>query len=105
MIDTTTEQLISFAEATKLIPDHPHVSQVYRWAMRGLRGVKLEWVRYGGRRYTSREALQRFSAAQTRADGGQAPVPQRSVRKKQIATAERELEAAGFEVGGTTNTK
>ena len=69
MIDTTSEDLISFSDATQLIPGHPHLSQVYRWATRGLRGVKLEFVRCGGRRYTSREALARFYAALTKADG------------------------------------
>lgn len=38
-----------------------HISAVYRWTMRGVKGVRLETVKLGGSTYTSREALQRFS--------------------------------------------
>jgi hypothetical protein len=81
MIDTTAEELISLSDAIELIPGKPHLSQVYRWARRGLRGVKLEWVRCGGRRYTSREAITRFITALTIADGGDAPIATPTVRR------------------------
>lgn len=68
MINADTEQLIPFVDAPEVIPGHPDLSQVYRWAMRGLRGVKLEFIRIGGRRFTSKEALNRFYAALTEAD-------------------------------------
>jgi hypothetical protein len=100
MIDLRTEKLISFAEAPKHIPGRPHLSQVYRWSQRGLRGTKLEWLQVAGRRFTSLEALARFYASLTRAAGGEAAVPPPRVRRKQIAQAERELQEAGFEVGG-----
>lgn len=38
-----------------------HISAVYRWTMRGVKGVRLETMKLGGSTYTSREALQRFS--------------------------------------------
>jgi hypothetical protein len=100
MIDPTTETLVSFADATKLIPGQPHLSQIYRWAMRGLRGVRLEWIRCGGKRFTSREALQRFYSRLTLADGGESSLATPAVRKRQKQSAERELVQAGFEVGG-----
>ena len=37
-----------------------------RWALHGTAGVRLESVRVGGRRMTSRAALRRFIAAQQR---------------------------------------
>jgi len=37
-----------------------HISTVYRWASRGLRGVRLEILQVGGSKCTSIEALQRF---------------------------------------------
>jgi Protein of unknown function (DUF1580) len=37
-----------------------HSSTVWRWALRGVRGVKLEVIRVGGTLCTSMEALQRF---------------------------------------------
>src|SRR5262245_44002875 len=43
----------------------PHVSTLYRWAMRGLRGVRLETICVGGTLCTSREAVLRFFEALT----------------------------------------
>lgn len=65
MIDLLTEQLISIHEVPKFVPAQPngrrvHISSCYRWISRGVRGVKLEVLRIGGRCYTSVEALQRF---------------------------------------------
>jgi hypothetical protein len=70
MIDLKTETPLSLAQAAKLIPptrqDKPvHVSTLVRWILHGVRGVQLEAVRVGGRWITSREALERFSAALT----------------------------------------
>jgi hypothetical protein len=103
MIDIESEKLVSFSDARKLIPGGRRVdlSQIYRWAQRGLRGLKLEWAQIGGRRYTSREALGRFFARLTQAAGGEATVAPIKVRANQIEKAERDLVAAGFEVGGT----
>jgi hypothetical protein len=101
MIDAENENLLSFAEAANVIPGRPHLSQVYRWTERGLRGVKLEWLRCGGKRFTSREALTRFYQRLTIADGGEAaPIPTPKMRQKQQRAAEHELTEAGFEVGG-----
>lgn len=97
-----TENLISFRDAPRVIPGRPALSQVYRWAMRGLRGVRLEWMQVGGRRYTSREALSRFYAATTTAAGGESAdrYPPSKTRKMEIVAAERELASAGFDIGG-----
>jgi hypothetical protein len=35
---------------------------MWRWALRGVDGVKLESFKIGGRRYTTAEALDRFVA-------------------------------------------
>ncbi|NUP96415.1 MAG: DUF1580 domain-containing protein [Planctomycetaceae bacterium] len=39
-----------------------------RWALHGVRGVRLETVRIGGSVYTSREALSRFIERTNAAD-------------------------------------
>jgi len=70
MIDLKSETPLALAQAAKLIPptrlDRPvHVSTLVRWIVHGVRGVKLEAARVGGRWVTSREALERFSAALT----------------------------------------
>lgn len=68
MIDIGNEQLISLRDVPKLLPARGngkrlHISAVYRWAQRGLRGNRLEVIRVGGTTYTSREALQRFASS------------------------------------------
>jgi len=100
MIDTQTEELLSLAEAAKLLPrrragKRPHVSCLYRWTAGGCRGVRLESVQVGGTRCTSREALSRFFA---RLSGEQpeAPPATTTARRKQIARAEAELRKAGY---------
>jgi hypothetical protein len=60
MIDIESEQLRLLAKASVDVPGHPHVSTLMRWALRGVKGIKLETVVVGGRRFTSREAIQRF---------------------------------------------
>ncbi|HEX3655113.1 MAG TPA: DUF1580 domain-containing protein [Pirellulales bacterium] len=64
-IDIETEQVLTLTAATKLLPNRrggkkPHVSTLYRWALRGIKGVQLETIPIGGSTCTSREALQRF---------------------------------------------
>ena len=61
------EELLSPAEAARLIPKRRVPSTIWRWYRHGVRGVQLETVVIGGRRYTSREALQRFIRRTTEA--------------------------------------
>ena len=96
MIDQT-EKRVTFSQATRYVPGEPHVSQIYRWALRGLRGVKLEWIQVGGKRFTSVEAIERFIAGLTRAAGGEVATPQPR-RQRQIEQEGRALAAAGFKV-------
>jgi hypothetical protein len=65
MIDTQSEQLITFSQAADDLPRRrrgrkTHVSTLYRWATAGCRGVVLETIQVGATRCTSREALRRF---------------------------------------------
>ena len=61
----TGEKLVSFAEAAAMLPTlhgkRVSTTSVWRWARKGLFGVKLEAVRIGARFLTSIEALQRFN--------------------------------------------
>lgn len=70
MIDINREELLTLAQAARRIPSRTgkglHVSTVGRWALKGLRGVKLETIQVGGTKYTSKEAVQRFFDALTR---------------------------------------
>jgi hypothetical protein len=65
VIDISAENLITFSTAAKLRPPSrggrpTHTSTIWRWASRGIRGVRLETIRLGAVTYTSVEALQRF---------------------------------------------
>ncbi len=51
---------ITMAEAARLLPSRPSVSNLYRWAEKGVDGVTLETIRVGHRRYTTPEAVHRF---------------------------------------------
>jgi len=62
----TTEAVYTFAELVRQLPSFHgrriHVSTLHRWCQRGVRGVRLECRRLGGRIVTSVEAVDRFSA-------------------------------------------
>jgi hypothetical protein len=62
MIDIANEKLHLLIDAIQYVPGHPHLSTLMRWKSSGVRGVKLDTVLVGGRRYTSVEAIQRFIA-------------------------------------------
>ncbi len=73
-INIDRERLLTLSAAAVSLPHRPHISTIGRWVQSGCRGVKLESVLLGGRRYTSKEALQRFierttSAATRTAEG------------------------------------
>lgn len=99
------EDVLTFVEAAAILPrlngKRPHVSTLWRWARRGLNGIRLETRRIGSRFVTSREALERFSAALAAI-----PLPDRptappkastnTARAKSVAQAEKVLAKAGI---------
>jgi hypothetical protein len=101
-IDIQTENPIPFGKAAKLIPNRRGGQGIdpctlWRWATRGIRGMKLETILIGGIRYTSAEALQRFFERTTAAANGETVAVRTSKqRAKAIEAAERELAAAGI---------
>lgn len=103
MIDSTSETLISLADAAEELPRRRrgrkvHISCLYRWSTVGCRGVVLETIQIGATRCTSREALQRFferlsESRQAGAIGGgqsgSSPiVGRRTLAQRQRASAE-----------------
>ena len=91
MINLTSESVLSLTEAAKALPrrragKRPHVATLYRWASRGLRGVKLETLQVGGTLCTSTEALQRFfERLGTPATATDQPAPESRARMLQKA--------------------
>lgn len=100
MIDISSEQLIPIREVPRLLPlrrtgRRVHISAVYRWIKRGIRGVCLETVKIGGSTYTSTEALQRFTdhLSGEAADKAEPVVSCRLSRQRQIEQAARRVES------------
>lgn len=97
MIVLATESLLSLSQAANSLPGKPHKNTIVRWSLNGVKGVRLETIMLGGRRMTSREALQRFIERTTAAANGETP-PTRTARQRQsaIRQAETELAKAGI---------
>lgn len=99
MIDFARETVVSLNDATSHLPrrrrgSRPHVATVYRWAQRGVRGVRLETLQIGGTMCTSIEALQRFF---DRLSEPRQPSPdKRPDRQRAIEAAERDCDRAGI---------
>jgi hypothetical protein len=97
-IDIKTETLVPLKEAFKHFPQRPSKPTIWRFWRRGSHGVLLETVCLGSRRFTSTEAIDRFTEAVTAARGGE-PVERRVTprqRQRSIDAAHRRLEAAGI---------
>lgn len=62
MIDPSVETMMPLAKAARIVnpSNPPHVATIWRWASAGVSGVRLESVKLGGVRFTSREAVARF---------------------------------------------
>ena len=97
MVDVLSEYMVTLTEATRIIPGRPCSSSIWRWYQHGCRGIKLETAIVGGRRFTSREAIERFVRRTTEARNG-SPINSTPSRRRQaaITAAEAELTAAGI---------
>ena len=98
-ICTDSEDLLSYPQASRECPGRPHVSTIFRWARRGVRGIRLETVLCGGRRFTSRQALKRFHERVTAAaDGRKAEARSTAAHRRQaeIDRAESKLADMGL---------
>jgi len=97
MIDIHVEHMLTISAAARELPGRPHVSTLWRWTNHGVRGIRLQTVLVGGKRYTSRESLQAFVEQTTAAaDGGTRPVRTSRQRQRKIAAAEAALTEAGI---------
>jgi hypothetical protein len=92
-IDVNSETLLSFAEASRTGPGRPHLGTLHRWRLAGVRGVLLESCLIGGKRFTSREALQRFADALADAGPPKSSPSTSKTRERQILQAELGLDA------------
>jgi hypothetical protein len=97
-INPETEELLSPGEACSAVPPRGISQATFsRWiSPHGVRGSRLATIMIGGRRFTSREAIARFLAAQN-VDQSSAKglVKTAAQRAAQNEAAKRVLEAAG----------
>ena len=97
MIDVEAETLITFSDARTAFPGDKRLSlaTLHRWRLNGVRGNRLDTVLIGGLRYTSKEAIARFIAAQNAADVPATPVITPAQRTRQAEAAQAQLERMG----------
>ena len=110
MIDLGAEEVLSLADAARSLPSvhgrRIHPSTLWRWARKGIRGVRLDYVRLGRSIVTTRAALADFARRLAAADavpGTAAAPPQRPARRprsearraEDISRAEARLRQAG----------
>ena len=92
------EQVLTFAEATTRLPRlggrKIHTSSIWRWATKGVRGVRLEARLLGGRYVTSLEALDRFAATLVRNRQVQGNPPVTSSKSQTQPSHRRSVAAA-----------
>jgi hypothetical protein len=97
MININNETLLTLAEAARSLPGRVHVSSLWRWARRGIKGVKLESIAIGGRRFTSIESLQRFADQLSEIDSKhQSSLTDAGVRERRLEAVEQELRDLGL---------
>ncbi len=95
-IDINSEQILTVAEAARLLPGRPSTRTVWRWLDRGVRHVKLESVLVGGRRFVSKESINRFLESINQPDVQRTSPAVAAKRKRAIKRAEKELQEAGL---------
>lgn len=100
MIDMQNETVVSLTEAAKELPKRragkkPHVATLYRWASRGMRGVRLETLQVGGTLCTSLEALQRFFNCLS-PNSTSSPTTTIPNRRREVQAAQQKLTGMGL---------
>lgn len=104
MINIKTERLIPLREVPQLgiLPPRRsgsrlNVSTIYRWALHGQRGIKLESLKIGGQRVTSLNALQTFcSALAGNEEVTPNPITKQSASLKRSKEVEAKLDQLGI---------
>ncbi len=91
---TDFTDLLSLAEAARLIPGRPAPVTLWRWHRRGCFGVRLKTVCIGARRFVTRSALEHFIESVTAAREARPSVSDRPAERSE--NRERQLDEAGL---------
>jgi hypothetical protein len=89
MIDVHTEDLFPLSKGPPGLKKPPSPATLWRWALRGIRGHRLETVSIGGRRYSSREAFDRFVRSLNETQVADQPSESELRAKQKTIAAER----------------
>jgi hypothetical protein len=90
MVDALATEYILLSRAGRLLSTRPSAATLWRWATRGVGGVRLETYKIGGRRYTTAEALERFVACLSNPSAASVPTaPSRRDREHKDRAAAR----------------
>jgi|GEM_PF-802334 len=82
--------LLDLTEATKYLPIPCSRATLERWIRRGARGVRLETVLIGNRRFTTKQAIHRFLVSQQYTASEEVrTTAKRGMSKKDILVAAR----------------
>ena len=82
--------LLDLTEAAKKFPVRCSRSTLERWVRTGARGVLLETILVGNRRFTTEAAIERFLVGQQHTISEQSRIePRRNLSKKEIAEASK----------------
>ena len=101
-ISITSDELVTLSRAAKLLPHingkRPCTTTLWRWAVKGLRGVFLEHVKLGNRILTTPGAVDAFCRELAEADAGRFKRGGRPDRPNGAGflRAQNELEKAGI---------
>jgi hypothetical protein len=97
MIDVENETLLTPNQACKEFPGGISLPTVWRYmGTKGVRGARLESLVCGGKRWTSKEAIARFIAAQNATDLPAAPKITATQRRRQSEAARLALQEMGL---------
>ena len=100
MIDLAAEEVLSLSDAARALPSvhgrRVHPSTLWRWARKGIRGVRLEYARLGRSILTTRAALTDFAARLAAADfaPGTPPAPSPRPARRPRSDAQRTQDVA-----------
>ena len=91
------EELLALSEVARRLPkiDGKKIctSTIFRWCTRGLRGVRLQYVRVGRKICTSHQALLQFFEALAEIDKQQAPRGRPALLGRRPITSKQRLRA------------
>ena len=89
-------EYVLLSKAAAFFPNRPSVASLWRWAIRGVRGVRLATIAIGGRRFVSRDAVNEFLEALNRRTADKAVPPAAGEASARTRRAAATLDAAGF---------